>query len=264
MSAHLKTILTTLSTVPRVIVNIVGMFHLEMLRAVGTTDVTCQTMHLLECPCSQNPFFTNSDFAKVEVQYQAAQLAFQNSGAYERSDFTVVIQVAMEQSTQAPLDAHGKVDLAFFAPDCFHFSRMGHNVVSRMLWNNMLQPVGSKMLNYNLTNSYLPLLCPDAACPYIRTVGNSKTCTVTPTVSVDRMLAPVASVKLVQMSVENTNDNKNTEKATTSSSSSTMIAVVGACCVCALVATILSVLYVKRRRQQVLPYADSVVYSVPK
>jgi phospholipase B1 len=258
MSAHLKTILTTLSTVPRAIVNIVGMFHLEMLRTVGTSDVTCQTMHLLECPCSQNPFFTNGDFAKIEVQYQAAQLAFQSSGQYERDDFTVVIQVAMEQTTQAPLDSHGKVDVSFFAPDCFHFSRKGHNVVSRMLWNNILQPVGNKLLNYNLTNSYLPLLCPDATCPYIRTAMNSKKCTVTPTVG--------SVLNKVQMAIENKNTGKDETKqsATTSSSSSVMIGVIGACCACALVATILSVLYLKRRRQQVIPNVESVTYTVPK
>jgi phospholipase B1 len=282
MSAHLKTILTTLSTVPRAIVNIVGMFHLEMLRTVGTSDVTCQTMHLLECPCSQNPFFSNGDFAKIEVQYQAAQLAFQSSGAYERDDFTVIIQVAMEQTTQAPLDAKGKPDLAFFAPDCFHFSRKGHNVVSRMLWNNMLQPVGNKMLNYNLTDSYLPILCPDAKCPYIRTAMNSKNCTVTPTVGSGRLnkvpmaishsniikrKTAISHSNIIQrkMAISHSNNvGGKTAQSATTSSSSVLIAVIGGCVACALVATVLSVLYLKRRRQQVLPHVDSVTYTVPK
>jgi hypothetical protein len=288
MAAHLETVLTILSTVPRAIVNIVGMFHLEMLRTIGTTDIICQTMHLFECPCSQDAFFTNGDFAKIEAEYQAVQLAIQNSGQYERDDFTIVIQMTLEQDTQAPLDSSGRADLAFFAPDCFHFSRKGHNVVSRMQWNNMLQPVGSKMAKYNLTNSYLPLLCPDDKCPYIRTALNSKNCTVTPTarsteahplhtVQMAResnnngkdSVSVGSWIKKVQMAIENNNNEKDETKqsATTSSSSSPssiMIGIIGGCCLCALVATILSILYLKRRRQQVLPHVDSVTYTVPK
>ncbi len=45
MSGHLRTILRTLYDVPRVIVNIVGMFHVELLRQVGVHERTCEAMH---------------------------------------------------------------------------------------------------------------------------------------------------------------------------------------------------------------------------
>jgi hypothetical protein len=45
MSGHLRTILRTLYDVPRVIVNIIGMFHVELLRQVGLHDKTCEVLH---------------------------------------------------------------------------------------------------------------------------------------------------------------------------------------------------------------------------
>lgn len=77
MEKHLRTIMRELWDIPRVIVSIVGQFHLEMLRQVGTDDFTCQAMHTLECPCSENGFFNNSDFDKIVKAYQQVQFKFQ-------------------------------------------------------------------------------------------------------------------------------------------------------------------------------------------
>ena len=33
----------------------------------------------------------------------------------------------------------GKHDLAYFAPDCFHFSDLGSNEAGKSLWNNMVR-----------------------------------------------------------------------------------------------------------------------------
>ncbi len=60
-----------------------------------------------------------------------------------RDDFTVVIQPFFEQ-TKTPRNPDGSVDMSYFAPDCFHFSEVGHRSAALALWNSMIEPVGKK------------------------------------------------------------------------------------------------------------------------
>ena len=87
---------------------------------------------------------------------------------FHRDDFTVVLQPFME-NIEAPrkvmiivensphviyihshqitkkwflytshLQENGKVDMSYFAIDCFHFRTKGHRVAAAALWNNMV------------------------------------------------------------------------------------------------------------------------------
>lgn len=48
------------------------------------------------------------------------------TGRYEgKDDFAVVVQPFLKDF-RAPRLPNGKIDLAFFAPDCFHLSTKGH------------------------------------------------------------------------------------------------------------------------------------------
>ncbi|KAK6056810.1 hypothetical protein COOONC_05680 [Cooperia oncophora] len=80
-------------------------------------------------------------------------------------------------------DPDGKINMNFFAPDCFHFSQWGHGIVSTWLWKNILEPANKKTTKGDLTNPAIPLACPDPKCPFIRTNLNSKDCSkyMTPT-----------------------------------------------------------------------------------
>jgi len=177
MKTNIRTAIKTIyDNVPRVIVQILGQFHLEMLRKVGNDHLICNTMHSVECPCSVNKTVSDADFANIVAQYQQAQNEIMTSGEFERDDFTVVIQTMMKNTLIPPHDSTGKVDLTFFAPDCFHFSVKGHNTGARGLWNNMVEPVGAKETNANFSNYALPLKCPDPNCPFIRTTKNSQNC----------------------------------------------------------------------------------------
>uniref|UniRef100_A0A914DKY9 WAP domain-containing protein n=1 Tax=Acrobeloides nanus TaxID=290746 RepID=A0A914DKY9_9BILA len=85
----------------------------------------------------------------------------------------------MAPSPSKPTSAHasnGTFNKEFWAADCYHYSSYGHALVSTWYWQNMLQPVGAKTINANLSVPALPLACPDPSCPYIRTTKNSINC----------------------------------------------------------------------------------------
>jgi phospholipase B1 len=175
------TIKTLYEHVPRAIVNIVGMIHVELLRKVGDQKATCKTMHAALCPCVADwNSVASAVFVTAEKGYTQATHDLMADGKYDKADFTVVTQPFAEDSTEPPLDPSnpGKVDLGFFAPDCFHFHQKGHNTVSRFMWNTMLQPVGQKITTANLTLNAEPIACPDKSCPFIRTMANSRNCTL--------------------------------------------------------------------------------------
>ena len=81
----------------------------------------------------------------------------------------------------------------WFAPDCFHFSQLGHSNIGKHLWNTILQPVGMKQTSVicpslpvtivsfqvNLSDPSIALNCPDASCPFFRTTKNSQNCVLT-------------------------------------------------------------------------------------
>jgi len=180
MTIKLNETLQILSQMPRTFVQLLGMFDLNVLRSVGKGVAKCQVMHITECGCSNNPNFTSNDFLNITLAYQQNQMMIQNAMTYERDDWTFVVQTPFQDVRVAPMWPNGTVDLTWFAPDCFHFSIKGHNTVTRWLWQSMMQPVGGKVTNANLSDNAYPLVCPDPSCPYLRTIKNSQQCWLTP------------------------------------------------------------------------------------
>uniref|UniRef100_A0A914DLG0 Triacylglycerol lipase n=1 Tax=Acrobeloides nanus TaxID=290746 RepID=A0A914DLG0_9BILA len=171
-----KAIQIVKDSVPRVLVNLITMFQFEMVRGVDQGQGFCQGLHLFECECELDKNFTNPEMKNVSIAYQIAEKQLEQSGIFDSDDFTLVTQPLFNDVTSPPKLANGSVDLQFFAPDCFHFSQLGHAVVSSWVWKNMIEPVGSKTTQANLSGPALPLSCPDSSCPFVRTVQNSKNC----------------------------------------------------------------------------------------
>uniref|UniRef100_A0A914DIG7 Uncharacterized protein n=1 Tax=Acrobeloides nanus TaxID=290746 RepID=A0A914DIG7_9BILA len=97
---------------------------------------------------------------KVVVAYQQVVKEIEQNGTFDSTeDFTVVTQPFY---TNATLPANETVYRKFWAPDCYHYSQYGHALISSWFWQNMLQPVGSKLATANLNSPSLPLACPDA------------------------------------------------------------------------------------------------------
>ncbi|VDM53547.1 unnamed protein product [Angiostrongylus costaricensis] len=161
--------------VPRVIVSLTAMMHLELLRQTDHGHFFCTLLHREECSCESNKTFTDADIAKACVEYSNHEIALGASGVFEKEDFTLVVQPFLRDITQPPMKG-GKYDMEIFAPDCFHLSQYGHALVSTWLWKNILEPVGNKTTEGSLSGPALPLACPDTNCPFIRTNLNSANC----------------------------------------------------------------------------------------
>ncbi|KAE9554587.1 hypothetical protein FO519_002226 [Halicephalobus sp. NKZ332] len=161
--------------VPRVIVNVVTMLHLEMVRSIDRDQFFCQALHVDECHCESDTNFTNDQISQVCQNMQKSEKGIETSGQFEADDFTLVTQPFFNDITDPPMK-NGEVNILFFCPDCFHFSQMGHAVVASWVWQNMMEPVGAKTTKGDLSSAALPLKCPDPNCPFIRTVKNSQDC----------------------------------------------------------------------------------------
>ncbi|GMS94919.1 hypothetical protein PENTCL1PPCAC_17094, partial [Pristionchus entomophagus] len=161
---------------PRTIVVITGMIDMTVLREMGERTPRCAAYHRLNCVLVFKNF-TTGQLRGICNEYMPKEDEIQKSGIFDTSDeFTVIVQPFFEKYDRAPFLPNGNEDLPFFAPDCFHFSQYGHSVVGKSLWNNLLEPLGSKSKYVNLTDLSSPLNCPDPSCPFIRTTKNSQDC----------------------------------------------------------------------------------------
>nr|XP_009858789.1 phospholipase B1, membrane-associated-like [Ciona intestinalis] len=159
---------------PRTLVNLVEILDIYLLPQVahgfGST-AACRAAQATECNYVSTANDTELEVIKVindEYQRQTEELIA--TGKYDtKDDFTVVIQPFIKD-TVLPYTEDGQVDSTYFAPDCFHFSTKGHAMAAVNLWNNMMEPVGSKTTVWGITD----LKCPTQENPYIFTSKNSK------------------------------------------------------------------------------------------
>ncbi|GMR39566.1 hypothetical protein PMAYCL1PPCAC_09761, partial [Pristionchus mayeri] len=161
---------------PKTVVVLVGMLDLSLLRKIDKDLYFCDKLHAVECPCEQEFTTSDADISAECKKYMSAEQELQDGRFDTTDDFTLVIQPFFEEIDTPPETPTGEPDLSFFAPDCFHFSAYGHAVIAKTLWNNIVQPVGSKARYANLTDLTPPLACPDKTCPFIRTTKNSEDC----------------------------------------------------------------------------------------
>lgn len=154
---------------PRTIVNVVGVMRVPEI--VSLVSVKCNLIHSILCPCSTDITPEEEfEFVELTLEYQVLLEALILSGRYDkREDFTVVYQPFLTE-TDLPKDEFGEPDKTYFAPDCFHLGIKGHAIAAKELWNNMMEPVGSKRTNWDFDE---PLLCPTKDYPYIFTNNNS-------------------------------------------------------------------------------------------
>uniref|UniRef100_A0A914DIZ3 Uncharacterized protein n=1 Tax=Acrobeloides nanus TaxID=290746 RepID=A0A914DIZ3_9BILA len=171
-----KAIQIVKDNIPRVIVNLVTVFQFELVRQIDDGVTFCEEFHIIECNCERNSNETIEVMKNISQQFQIAQKELETSGIFEAEDFTLVTQPFLNDVSTPPLLPNGSVNHQLFAPDCFHFSEMGHALVASWLWKNMLEPVGSKTTQANLSTPAIPLACPDTSCPFIRTTKNSQNC----------------------------------------------------------------------------------------
>ncbi|XP_068089545.1 phospholipase B1, membrane-associated-like [Hyperolius riggenbachi] len=165
------------SEVPRAFVNLVEVLNIIPLRdAVLDSRVNCPTLLTkMMCPCLMNAHNGTEELQVLRdtnVAYQKGLEDLINTGRYNtKDDFTVVLQPFFSH-TQFPYLQTGVMDVSYFAPDCFHISQKGQAQLARLLWNNMLEPLGFKTDTLDF-QADIPLKCPTSAQPYLRTYKNS-------------------------------------------------------------------------------------------
>ncbi|CAF1574626.1 unnamed protein product [Adineta ricciae] len=154
---------------PRTLVNFVTVLNVAELEDLHE-GVVCQSMQGFLCKCAIDTATRNvTRVANFEYQKQTNALIDDPSFCSGRDDFTIVRQPFMEHM-KVPTTAAGLADFSYFAPDCFHFSKKGHEAAAVELWNNMMQKVGQKTSLWNLLDT---LHCPDDDNGYIYTTKNS-------------------------------------------------------------------------------------------
>jgi len=159
---------------PRTFINLMPIADLSQLFELERLPLACVLLRKWLCPCLFSPIQRNRlNKRKVIIWLNQYALMLNNlvaSGRYnKKDDFTVVIQPTLIQGSVPIKD--GILDLEFLGPDCFHFSQRTHALIARGLWNNLIQPVGQKSFDYNIT---VPFLCPSKERPYLATSKNGK------------------------------------------------------------------------------------------
>ncbi|XP_026999860.2 phospholipase B1, membrane-associated [Tachysurus fulvidraco] len=186
--------------VPRVLVNLVELLQIENLRKIKSSSAGCTVLQPTLCPCFLRPEENSEELFEMkrinrQMQTETERLVF--GGRYEsREDFALVLQPFF-QSTVVPMGEDRQPDLSFFSVDCFHFTERGHAEMAIALWNNMLEPVGSKQTYNNFTHDRSKIRCPSEDRPFIFTRVNSLTSEDgEPTVLTPTPITPKGSVAL--------------------------------------------------------------------
>ncbi|CAL8314792.1 unnamed protein product [Lota lota] len=163
--------------VPRALVNLVEVLHITPLRFMHSNpSVRCPTWLVkIMCSCVVSPKTGSKALKMLEELnrgYQSSLHDLVESGRYDNhSNFTVVIQPFI-RDIALPTQPNGTPDRTYFSADCFHLGQKAQTSMARSLWNNMLEPLGSKTSLQDFSPD-LKLKCPSKASPYIRTYQNS-------------------------------------------------------------------------------------------
>ncbi|KAJ8399194.1 hypothetical protein AAFF_G00415730 [Aldrovandia affinis] len=193
-----------MNEVPRMIVNVVQIMPMETLREVQMPNLGCMLQKSF-CSCLTLPDAGSpelKELVELNFEFQRRLEQLLHSDRFFKEDFAVVLQPYLKKA-QVPRLPDGKVDVSFFAIDCFHFTIKGHEELAKGLWNNMFQPEGEKFILETFSES-IELICPSKEHPYIytrpsATSNTTTTTTTTPTPTpTPRPTSRAASAGLLQ------------------------------------------------------------------
>ncbi|KAJ3101686.1 hypothetical protein HDU96_009905 [Phlyctochytrium bullatum] len=135
----------------KTIVNAFQVFNVSQTWAPQRGSLYCKvTQGILNlCRCDDTAENrARMDAYAVEYNKRVEKVAAE----FQSKDFVVNVQPAMSNLVINSLDYLSRLD-------CFHPNRCAHSIVAGMLWNNMFQPQGQKVNNYQFT-SFNEIYCP--------------------------------------------------------------------------------------------------------
>ncbi|CAO1401887.1 unnamed protein product [Diamesa hyperborea] len=157
---------------PRTMLNVVLAPSLKVMVEFTGNPIECNLINLVECPClfgvktipNHQRYFELMEIWKHKVSEVANRDEFHNL-----EDFTINVQPFLAR-VEFPTTQNNITDHRYLSSDCFHISQIGHSRISNALWNNMLEPVGQKALNWK--KEFQELKCPTQQRPYLATKFN--------------------------------------------------------------------------------------------
>ena len=115
---------------PKAIINLVSILNMKDLKDMND-GLVCTGLHTGSCAAYPKSDEVEEQLEQFFREYTALTQELVASGRYDTGDqFTVVVQ-PFYRDFPAPRLPNGKVDLSFFAPDCFHFSAKSHGKYSK-------------------------------------------------------------------------------------------------------------------------------------
>jgi len=154
--------------IPRVFVNLV--LGIDTTILYEADSFFCSLLHGFECPCStDSDANVRSQVRDVLYQYNQKLIEISTEPEFDTDEFTVVVQPFLN-NTDAPRDSNGAIDMDYFAPDCFHFSHLSHEAAAVAFWNNLIEPVPTKLKKWTVGE---PIDCPEPG-QFFYTNRNSK------------------------------------------------------------------------------------------
>lgn len=179
---HRREITNTLdylkANMPRTIVNLLLAPHLRALKNLKGVSPYCLFLKLFMCPClfaEQHKHNLNLYYELMD-KWQETEIDIAASQKYRDKDDFVVNLLPFSRNASVPTIIDPKTgdtisDMSFLSRDCFHFSQKGYATVANSIWNNMMEPYGSK--SSNSLKLFDRFLCPTENAPYIFTWQNS-------------------------------------------------------------------------------------------
>jgi len=159
---NLRNVLTLIEQkIPRVFVNLITIFNISGVWDAGQTSEYCRilwdgvTNH--ECYCLTTGNYSDRhtmDLRAVTFNQISNQLAAEFE-ANNNPNFTVVVQPGLDG---IPIGQYGEIYLSKL--DCFHPSIWANMAFTYSIWNNMMEPQGSKSHSPDPEN--IKILCPTA------------------------------------------------------------------------------------------------------
>ncbi|KAG0170907.1 hypothetical protein DFQ30_001795 [Apophysomyces sp. BC1015] len=145
--------------VPRVLVNLIGVFNVSGVYTVTTGQKYCEPFKFtdfifnkIECPCALDKKY-HATMDNVAAGYdQQVRSLYQKYKALSNENFAVMYTPAPINVTSFPVDGFSNID-------CFHPSTKGHQWIAKTVWNTLFEPQTNKptILNWDPnTQVYCP------------------------------------------------------------------------------------------------------------
>ncbi|XP_037033341.1 phospholipase B1, membrane-associated-like [Bradysia coprophila] len=159
---------------PRTFVNIVPVPLVETVVTYEKKPLQCQILHHGECSCWVGRLYNQTK--ELQERYSVIQRKMQDIEEEVASmkefrglkEFAVMYQpFSRRLNLSTETSSH---DFSLLAFDCFHMSQKGNAWAGVTLWNSLLEPPGSKSLNW--VSPKKKFLCPTTEQPYFYTHDN--------------------------------------------------------------------------------------------